>query len=55
MPSAPTNGIYLFAGRSDGAAFLATGNSLSNVLVQANTIQSSTPPGNAQRLQRRHL
>lgn len=44
--SAPTTGIFLFAGRSDESAFVATGNSLSNVLIQANTIQSLIPPGN---------
>ena len=46
MLSAPTTGIYLFAGKSNGAAFPPTGDSLSNVLIQANTIQSLTPPGN---------
>ena len=43
---APNNGIFLFAGRSDGSASAATGNSLSNVLIQANTIQSLAAPGN---------
>ena len=43
---APSTGIFLFGGRSDYSAFVATGNSLSNVLIQANTIQSLAPPGN---------
>ncbi len=42
----PANGMFLFGGRSDYSAFVATGNSLSNVLIQANTIQSLIPPGN---------
>jgi len=42
----PTTGMFLFGGRSDYSAFVATGNSLSNVLIQANTIQSLIPPGN---------
>jgi len=47
IPNSPTTGIGLQAGGSLGASAPATGNSLSNVLVQANTIQNSTPPGNA--------
>jgi uncharacterized protein (TIGR03437 family) len=47
MPNSPICGIYMFAGRSDGSAFVATGNSLSNVLIQANTIRSLALPGNA--------
>ena len=46
VPTGPICGIYMFAGRSDGAASPATGNSLSNVLIQSNTIQSLTTPGN---------
>ena len=42
----PTTGIFLFGGRSDYSAFVATGNSLSNVLIQANTIQNLAAPGN---------
>ena len=47
IPSGPTTGISLQAGGSLGARAPATGNTLSNVLVQANTIHNSTPPGNA--------
>ena len=47
IPNSPTTGIGLQAGGSLGASAPATGNSLSNVLVQANTIHNSTPPGNA--------
>lgn len=46
MANGPTTGMFLYAGRSDDSAFVATGNSLSNVLIQANTIQSLAPPGN---------
>jgi uncharacterized protein (TIGR03437 family) len=42
----PTTGMFLYAGRSDQSAFVATGNSLSNVLIRANTIQNPAPPGN---------
>ncbi|MBZ5604119.1 MAG: hypothetical protein LAO79_17610 [Acidobacteriia bacterium] len=45
-PSSPTTGILIRAGGSDGSAFVASGNSLSNVLIQANTVQSLAPPGN---------
>ena len=38
-------GIALQAGGSVGASAPATGNSLSNVFVQANTIQITSPPG----------
>jgi uncharacterized protein (TIGR03437 family) len=46
LANGPTTGIFLFGGRSDDSAFVATGNSLSNVLIQANTIQSLIPAGN---------
>jgi hypothetical protein len=42
----PTSGIDLEAGGSLGAVAPAFGNSLANVLVQANTIESSATPGN---------
>jgi uncharacterized protein (TIGR03437 family) len=42
----PTTGMFLFGGRSDESAFVATANSLSNVLIQANTIQNLAAPGN---------
>lgn len=43
---APTTGISIFAGASNGAVSPSTGNLLSNVLIQANSIQSLAPPGN---------
>jgi uncharacterized protein (TIGR03437 family) len=45
-PPSPTPGVSLQAGGSFGAVAPATANSLSNVLIQSNTIQNSTPPGN---------
>ena len=46
VPTQPTNGIYLFAGGSDASAFVASGNSLSNVLIRANTVKSLATPAN---------
>jgi uncharacterized protein (TIGR03437 family) len=46
LANGPATGIFLFGGRSDYSAFVATGNSLSNVLIQANTIQNLAAPGN---------
>ena len=44
-PTSPTNGIFLYSGASAGSAFVASANSLSNVLIQANTVQSLASPG----------
>ena len=45
-PTSPTTGISLIAVDSYGSAVVGTGNSLNNILIQTNTIQSSVPPGN---------
>jgi uncharacterized protein (TIGR03437 family) len=45
-PNSPTPGISLVGANSYGSAVVGTGNSLNNILIQANTIQSSVPPGN---------
>jgi len=45
-PTSPVTGISLHAASSGGSVSVASGNSLSNVLIQANSIQNSIPPGN---------
>jgi len=45
-PNSPSTGIVLLGVDSYGSAVVGTGNSLNNILIQANTIQSSVPPGN---------
>ncbi|MBZ5726799.1 MAG: hypothetical protein LAP87_17605 [Acidobacteriia bacterium] len=44
-PNSPITGIVLRGVDSYGSAVVGTGNSLNNILIQANTIQSSVPPG----------
>ena len=42
-PNSPTTGMVLRGADSLGSAVVGTGNSLNNILIQANTIQNSTP------------
>jgi uncharacterized protein (TIGR03437 family) len=45
MPSSPTVGISVVASGSEGSAVAGTGNSLANILIQSNTIESAGPAG----------